>query len=80
MGDQPMTKAELAGITATLTTSITTIKALTDQMAALTAKIDNNINNRNNNNNINNLNKRGEPIPVSRVRNSNHTTHMYRKS
>ena len=62
-----MTRLELAGITATLTT---TIKALSDQMAAMTAKIDNiNINNRNDNNNRNynnrnNQNRGGEPIRV----------------
>ena len=56
-----MTRSELAGITATLTT---TIKALSDQMAALTAKLDNiNINNRNYNNR-NNQNMGAEPIRV----------------
>ena len=66
-----------------------TIKALSNQMAAITAKVDddnnnannNNINNNNNNNNnINNPNTGGGPIPVNKVRNNNHTTHMYKKS
>jgi len=61
-----MTKAEFAGITATLNS---TIKALLDQMVAWTAKVDNN----------NNPN-RGEPIPVIRVRNNNPTIVTYRKS
>jgi len=74
-----MTRAEFSSITATLTT---TIKTLSDQMAAMTTKdddINNNCNN-NNNNNRNNLNRRGEPIPVIRVRNNNLTIVMYRKS
>ena len=65
-----MTRAELDGITATLTT---TIKALSDQMAVLTAKIDNINNNNRNYNNINNLNRGGEPIPIIRVCNDNQT-------
>lgn len=70
MGDQLMTRAEFAGITATLTT---TIKALSDQMAAWTAKVDNN--NANNNNYYNrNIQNRGEvPIPIIRVCNNNQT-------
>ena len=56
-----MTRAELAGITATLTMPI---KTLLDQMVALTAKIDNINNNNRNYNNINNLNRRCEPIRV----------------
>jgi len=43
-----MMREELVGITATLAT---TIKALSDQMAALTAKINNNNRNYNNRNN-----------------------------
>jgi len=68
MGGQLTTRSELAGVTATLTT---TIKALSDQMAALITKIDNiNINNRNDNNNRNynnrnNQNRGGKPIRVS---------------
>jgi len=50
-----MTRAEFAGITVTLNS---TIKALLDQMVAWTTKIDNN-----NNNNPN----RGEPIMVIRI-------------
>jgi len=84
MGDQPVTRAEFDSLN-------TAAKALLDHMVALTAKIgninnnnrNNNIRNnniRNNNNNRNNLNRKGEPIPVIRVRNNNHTTHMYRKS
>jgi len=69
MGDQLMTRAELAGLTATLNDITADAKALTDQMMALTAKIGNiNINNRNNNNrnynNRNNQNMGGEPIRV----------------
>ena len=54
-------------------------------MAALTAKVDDNNNNannnsNNNNNNRNNPNKGGEPIPIIRVRNNNHTIYTYIKS
>jgi len=66
-----MTKAKFADIIATFTT---TIKSLSDQMAVLTAKVDNN------NNNRNNPNRGGGAIPVSRVRNNNPTIVMYRKS
>jgi len=53
------------------------IKALSDQMAALIAKVDE-INN--DNNNRNDPNRGGGSIPVIRVRNNNHTIVMYRKS
>ena len=58
------------------------IKALSDQMVALIAMVDDNNNNANNNynNNIKNPNGRGEPIPVIRVRNKNPTIVMHRKS
>jgi len=69
-----MTRAEFPDITATFTT---TIKTLSDQMAALTSKVDND---------NNNISKRKNPnrgkgsIPVIRVRNNNLTIVMYRKS
>ena len=82
MGDQPVTI--IAALTATLNGITANAKTLTYQMVALIAKIDNinyrNNNIRNNNNNKNNLNRKGEPVLVIRVRNNNHTTHMYRKS
>jgi hypothetical protein len=49
-------------------------------MAALTAKVDSRNNNNRDYNNRNNQNRGGEPIPVIRVRNNNHTIVMYRKS
>jgi len=49
MGDQPVTKAEFDGLTAT-------IKVLADQMATLTAKVDDSISNSAANNNNNNRN------------------------
>jgi len=52
------------------------IKALSHQMAVLTAKVDNNNNSANNNNNSN---RGGGPIPIIRVCNNNHTTNTYRK-
>jgi len=83
MGDQPVTI--IATLTATLNGITADAKALTDQMVALTAKIDNiNINNRNNNirnnrnyNNNKNQSGGGEPIPVIRVRNNSPTTVTY---
>ena len=59
-----MTKAE---VVAALTP---TLNALAAQMVMLTTNL-NNI--ANNNNNRNNLNRRGEPTPVTRVRNNNQT-------
>jgi hypothetical protein len=60
------------------------IKTLSDQMVALTAIVDDNNNNnknaKNSNNNRKNPNRRGEPIPVIRVRNNNPTIVMHRKS
>jgi hypothetical protein len=80
MGDQLVTK---------IMTLIAAIKALSDQMAALTDKVDdinnnNNANNNNtiinnNNNNINDPNRGGGPIPVIRVDNNNHTIVTYKK-
>ena len=65
-----MTKAE---VVAALTP---TINALATQMAMFTT----NLNNISNNNNRNNPNSGGGPTPVVRVRNHNHTTHIYKKS
>ena len=67
-----------------IATLTATIKALSDHMAALTAKVDDIYNNTNNNNiknnNINNLNRGGGPIPVIRVRNNNRAIVTYQKS
>ncbi|MCI55466.1 hypothetical protein A2U01_0076717, partial [Trifolium medium] len=57
MGDQPITRTEFDGLAPM-------IKALLDQMAALTTKVDDITNN--NNHNRNNPNRGGEPIPVIR--------------
>ena len=91
MGDQPVTKADFDGLTATMKTLADQMAALstttTAQITTLTAKIDNiNINNRNNNicssNNNRNYNNRnnpymgGGPIPIIRFCNNNH--HDYR--
>jgi len=74
---------ENCGFNRTINGLIADAKALSDQMVALTTttttmtiKVDGNDAN---NNNRNNQNRRGEPISVIRVRNNNHTTHMYRK-
>ncbi|AES97025.1 hypothetical protein MTR_5g044360 [Medicago truncatula] len=77
MGDQPMMKAE---VVAALTPAL---KDLSAEMEMLTTNLNNVANNNinyNNNNKRKNLNMRGEPIPVIRVRNNNHTIVMYRKS
>jgi len=64
-----------------ITTLTEAIKALSDQMAVLTAKVgDINNNANNNNNNRNNPNRGGGPIPVTRVRNNIYTIVTYQKT
>ncbi|GAU36349.1 hypothetical protein TSUD_321880 [Trifolium subterraneum] len=78
MGDQPITRVDIEGFTASLI-------ALAAQITMLSNGLNNNINDNNNDNrndknnddnnqNNNNRNNRGgEPIPVIRVRNNKHT-------
>jgi len=67
MGDQPVTKPDLEGITTTFTT---TINALTVHVATLSTQVNinvkNNVNNNTNNNKRNNQNRGRVPIKVPR--------------
>jgi hypothetical protein len=83
MGDEPVTKAEVVAVLTPI------LNALAAQMEMFTTNLNNTANDINNNNanknnininnNKNNPNRGGEPIPVIRVHNNNHTIVTYQK-